>query len=121
MADTRNRRPLCWEGSSKKDFKEFPVEVQKDAGVTLFVVQIGGMPPSPRTWKGLGAGVYELIEDHHGDTYRAAYAVRIRDTVHVLHVPEEAKTGISTPQQDVAQIEKRLKAVLARRRTEGRK
>jgi hypothetical protein len=26
------RRPLFWEGSSKKDFKEFPIPVQKDMG-----------------------------------------------------------------------------------------
>jgi phage-related protein len=122
MADTRDRRPLCWEGSSKKDFKEFPVEVQKDMGVALFVVQIGGMPPSSKPWMGLGSGVYELIEDHHGETYRAVYAVRIRDTVHVLHAfQKKSKSGISTPQQDVALIKKRLKVVLARSRTEGKK
>jgi phage-related protein len=122
MADTHDRRPLRWEGSSRKDFKEFPVEVQKDMGVALFVVQIGGTPPSSKPWKGLGSGVYELIEDHRGETYRAVYAVRIRDTVHVLHAfQKKSKAGISTPQQDVALIEKRLKAVLARSHTEGRK
>jgi HTH-type transcriptional regulator/antitoxin MqsA len=29
---SEKRRPLYWEGSSKKDFKEFPVAVQKDMG-----------------------------------------------------------------------------------------
>ncbi|CAB5515727.1 hypothetical protein LMG26857_04795 [Achromobacter anxifer] len=49
------RKLLYWEGSAKKDFKKFPIDVQKDMGVALFVVQLGGMlsrrnpsPASPR-------------------------------------------------------------------------
>ncbi|MCK9510556.1 MAG: hypothetical protein M0R28_04950 [Pigmentiphaga sp.] len=42
MAD--KRKLLFWEGSLKKDFKKFPVPVQKDMGVALFVVQLGGTP-----------------------------------------------------------------------------
>ena len=57
-----NRRLLFWEGASRKDFKSFPMEVQKDLGVALFVVQLGGTPPSAKPWKGLGSGVWELIE-----------------------------------------------------------
>ena len=54
---TASRRLLVWEGSSKKDFKAFPIGVQKDIGVALFVVQLGDMPPSAKPWKGLGTGV----------------------------------------------------------------
>jgi len=64
------RKLLYWEGSSKKDFKEFPVPVQKDMGVALFVVQLGRTPDSAKPWKGLGPGIYELLEDHRGDTFR---------------------------------------------------
>jgi phage-related protein len=63
-----SRRPLLWEGSAKRDFKQFPTTVQKDMGVALFVVQLGGTPPSAKPWKVLGSSVYELIEDHRGDT-----------------------------------------------------
>ncbi|MGJ7581193.1 type II toxin-antitoxin system RelE/ParE family toxin [Variovorax sp. RHLX14] len=109
------RHVLLWEGSSKKDFKEFPVPVQKDLGVALFVVQLGRRPASAKPWKGLGSGVYELVEDHRGDTFRAVYAVQVGDAVHVLHAfQKKSKSGISTPQPDVDLIEKRLKAVLAR-------
>lgn len=45
---TEKRKLLYWEGSSKKDFKEFPVPVQKDMGVSLFVVQLGGTPDSAK-------------------------------------------------------------------------
>ena len=66
--------------------------VQKDLGVALFVVQLGGTPPSAKPWKGQGAGIYELVEDHRGDTYRAVYTVRIAGCVHVpARIPEEVK------------------------------
>lgn len=106
---------MFWEGSSKKDFKEFPVPVQKDMGVALFVAQLGRSPSSSKPWKGLGSGVYELVEDHRGDTFRAVYVVQVVDTVHVLHAfQKKSKSGIATPQPDVELVEKRLKAVLVR-------
>lgn len=118
---SEKRKLLYWEGSSKKDFKEFPVPVQKDMGVALFVVQLGGTPESAKPWKGLGSGVYELVEDHRGDTFRAVYTVRIGDAVHVLHAfQKKFKSGIATPQPDVDLVEKRLKAVLAHYGLSGR-
>lgn len=42
------RKPLYWEGSSKKDFRGVPVPVQKDMCVALFVVQLGGTPDSAK-------------------------------------------------------------------------
>ena len=113
------RRPLLWEGSAKSDFMRFPVPVQKDLGVALFVVQIGGTPPSAKPWKGLGSGVYELIEDHRGDTYRAIYTVRIAGAVRALHAfQKKSKSGIKTPKPDIDLVERRLRAVLARYREE---
>lgn len=112
---TDMRKLLYWEGSSKKDFKAFPVGVQKDMGVALFVVQLGGTPDSAKPWKGLGSGIYELVEDHRGDAFRAVYSVRIGDAVHVLHAfQKKSRSGIATPQPDVDLIERRLKSVLAR-------
>ena len=109
---------LYWGGPSKKDLKEFPVPVQKDLGVALFVVQLGQTPESAKPWKGLGSDVYELVDDHRDDTFRAVYTVRVHvgDAVHVLHAfqQKKSKSGIATPQLDVDLIEKRLKAVLAR-------
>lgn len=111
----RPRRPLFWEGSAKKDFMVFPEAVQKDMGVALFLVQLGGTPPQAKPWKGSGPGVFELIEDHRGDTYRAVYTVRIAERVHVLHAfQKKSKSGIKTPLADVRLIEQRLRDVLAR-------
>ena len=69
----------------------------------------------------MGSGVYELVEDHRSDTFRAVYTVKMGDAVHVLHAfQKKSKSGIATPQPDVELIEKRLKAVLARHKTSGR-
>ena len=115
------RRPLFWEGSSKKDFKQFPVPVQKDMGVALFVVQLGRTPNSAKPWKGLGPGVYEIVEDHRGDTFRSVYLLKVGDAVHVLHAfQKKSKSGIATPQPDVELVERRFKAVLARYGRSGR-
>ena len=112
------RRPLFWEGSAKRDFKQFLEAVHKE-GVALFVVHLGGTPPSAKLWKGLGSGVYELVEDHRGDTYRAVYLVRIAGRVHVLHAfQKKSKSGIKTPRANVEPVETRLKAVLGIYRSE---
>lgn len=90
-------------------------------GVALFVVQLGGLPASVKPWKGLGSGVYELVEDHHGNIFRAVYTVRIGEAVHVLHAfQKKSKSGIATPRPDVELIQKRFKAVLARYEASGR-
>jgi phage-related protein len=107
--------PLFWEGSVRKDFMEFPLDVQKDMGVALFVVQLGETPPSAKPWKGLGSGVYELVEDHRRGMFRAIYTVKIRGAVHVLHAfQKKSKSGLGTPRQDVDLVEQRLKTMLDR-------
>ena len=106
---------MFWEGPSKKDFKAFPVAVQKDMGVALFIAQLEHTAGAAKPWKGLGSGVYELVEDHRGETFRAVYVVHVADAVHVLHAfQKKSRTGVATPQPDVELVEKRSKAVLAR-------
>ena len=57
-----------------------------------------------------GASVLEIVEDFDTDTYRAVYTVRFEEAVYVLHCfQKKSKSGISTPRQDIALIEKRLK------------
>ena len=70
----------------------------------------------------MGSRVYELIERHRGDTYRAVYTVRIAGSVHVLHAfQKKSKVGVKTPKTHVDLIEQRLKAVLRRQRNLSRK
>ena len=110
-ARASGERPLDWVGSSKKDFLSFPARVQDEMGNALGLAQFGGKHPSAKPWKGQGAGVFEIVEDHDGDTYRAIYTVRFREAVYVLHAfQKKSSTGIRTAQLDVEMVERRLKA-----------
>ena len=72
---SQRERPLHWVGSAKKDYQAFPAEVQDDMGYALGLAQLGGKHPHAKPWKGEGPGVFEIVEDHRGDTYRAVYTV----------------------------------------------
>jgi len=103
-------KPLDWVGSSKKDFLAFPEAVKEDMGNALGLAQFGGKHPSAKPWKGQGAGVFEVVEDHDGDTYRAVYAVRFKEVVYVLHAfQKKSPKGTRTAQVDVDLVERRLK------------
>jgi len=55
-------------------------------------------------------GVFELVEDHRGDTYRVAYTVRFAKAVYVLHCfQKKSPSGIRTAKTDVDLIHERLK------------
>src|SRR5438034_8552875 len=104
-------KPLHWVGSAKKDLLRFPDEVIDDFGYALGLVQQGGVPPSAKAWKGEGPGVFELIEDHRGDTFRLAYTVRFEDAVYVLHCfQKKSPSGLRTARTDVETIHRRLRA-----------
>jgi phage-related protein len=108
---SEQRRFLFWERSSKKNFKEFAVAVQKDMGVALFIAQLGRTASSAKPWKGLEAGVYELVEGHRGDTFRAVCVVQVADAVHAFQ--KKSKTGSKTPASDMELIARRLKVAEA--------
>ena len=104
-------KPLDWVGSSKKDFLEFPEPVKDEMGNALGLAQFGGTLPSAKPWKGAGSGIFELVESHDGNAYRAVYAVRFRYAVYVLHAfQKKSPSGIRTARADIDLIEKRLRA-----------
>jgi len=110
----RNERPLHWVASAKRDLLCFPDAVIDDFGYGLGAVQLGGNPPASKAWKGDGSGVFELVEDFHGDTYRAVYTVRFAHAIYVLHCfQKKSPSGIRTAKQDVKLIHERLKAAQA--------
>ena len=107
-------KPLHWVGSAKKDYLAFPVEVQSEMGYALGLAQLGTKHPNAKPWKGEGPGVFEIVEDYRGDTYRAVYTVRFADVVHVLHAfQKKSKQGVKTPLTDVRLIGKRLERAQA--------
>jgi len=76
--------------------------------------QINAKHPKAKPWKGDGQGVFEIVEDYRGDTYRAVYTVRFVGVVYVLHAfQKKSKTGIKTPQPDINLIAERLKRAQA--------
>lgn len=108
-------KPVDWMGSSYKDFRAFPDEVQDHVGYALHLAQTGEKHDDAKPLKGFGgAGVLEVVSDHIGDTYRAVYTVKFATAVYVLHAfQKKSKTGSKTPPADLELIERRLKAAQA--------
>jgi phage-related protein len=78
-------------------------------GDALGLAQLGDMH-LPKPWKGQGPGVFELVEDYDGDTYRAVYTARFKEVVYVLHAfQKKSPTGIKTALPDVDLVARRLK------------
>lgn len=103
-------RPVDWLGDSLKTLRSFPQEVQGDVGHSLHLVQVGLKPHSAKPLTGIGGGVFEIVTRFDGETYRTVYAVKIGDTVYVLHVfQKKSRSGIKTPSHDIAIITARLK------------
>jgi phage-related protein len=102
-------KPLFWIGPSKDDLLAFPEAVKDQIGTALSVAQFGGKHPHAKPWKGEGAGVLEVVEDHRADTYRAVYTVRFEGVVYVLHAfKKKSPSGIKTRRKDVDLIRRRL-------------
>ena len=56
-------RPVAWVGSSKRDFRSFPDDVQDTMGFALYQAQVGAWHKAMKVMKGFGgAGVVELVE-----------------------------------------------------------
>jgi|SRR6185437_4525574 len=118
-AQVPGEKPLFWVASAKRDLLAFPERVKDELGTALSVAQFGGKHPKAKPWKGEGAGVFEIVEDHRGDTYRAVYTVRFERAVYVLHAfQKKSPSGIKTAKADVELIHQRLS--LARQDYEAR-
>ena len=105
----RGEKPLFWIGSSRDDLLGFPETVKDEIGSALSVAQFGGKHPRAKPWRGEGPGVFEIVEDHRGDTYRAVYTVRFERAVYVLHAfQKKSPSGIRTAEKDVDMIKRRL-------------
>lgn len=110
-----DRRPLHFIGSSLKDLRKLPEEIQDVFGSALLDVQYGDLPEGARPFgEGLPSNVMKLIEDYDRDTYRAAYVASLPGAIYVLHVfKKKSTTGIATPRPDKDRIRTRLAAAEA--------
>ena len=105
------QKPTVWIGSSRDDLRAFPDEVRRVMGFAINDAQNGGEHPRAKALKGFGGrSVLEVIDDEHGDTYRAVYTVRFAGVVYVLHAfQKKSKKGIETPKRDIEIVRTRLK------------
>jgi phage-related protein len=105
-------KPLFWVASSRKDLIGMPAQVQDTFGYALYLAQTGNKHSACKPLKGFGhAGILEVVEDFHGNTYRAVYTVRFGNAVYVLHCfQKKSNRNIQTPQHDIAMIQNRLMA-----------
>ncbi|MDR1274817.1 MAG: type II toxin-antitoxin system RelE/ParE family toxin [Candidatus Accumulibacter sp.] len=106
---------LFWLGSTKKNLKEMPDDVQDTFGYALHQAQAGKKHEQAKPLKGFGsAGVLEVVEDSSGGTFRAVYTVKFGEAIYVLHCFQKKSThGIATPKPDIDLIRERLKVAEA--------
>ena len=105
-------KPLYWVGSSLADLKNFPEDVKNAMGYSLDVAQNGGKSGSAKPLPGLvkGGRIFEVVDNHDGDTYRAVYTVQFEKAVYVLHAfKKKSNKGIATPKPDIEVIKARYK------------
>ena len=112
MRDAAVPKQTIWMGGSLDALRRFPDPARHIIGYALYLAQTGSKHRDAKPLKGLGGpGVLEMVDDYDGDTYRAVYTVRFRETVYVLHVfQKKSKKGIATPKHDLDIIKERLKA-----------
>jgi phage-related protein len=106
----RNTRPISWLKAARKDFEEFPKDVQSDMFDALTIAAEGGKSDKAKPFKGVDGGVFEIALKHRGDAFRTLYAVKIGVDIWVIHAfQKKSKSGIKTPQMEVDIIRERLK------------
>jgi len=106
----KNTRPISWIKAARRDFEEFPDEVQDDMLNALTIAAEGSKSDKATPFKGVDGGVFEIALRHRGDAFRVIYAVKIGADIWVIHAfQKKSKAGIKTPQMDVDLIRERLK------------
>lgn len=105
-------KPLYWVGHARKDLQGMPEHVRDTFGFALWLAQQGKQHSQTKSLKGFGgAGVLEVVEDYHGNTWRAVYTIQLKNAVYVLHVfQKKSVSGKATPKPEINLIYQRLKA-----------
>lgn len=100
-------------GNSLERLREFPKPVREELGYAIYKAQIGDKHPNAKPMKGFGSGVLEVVSDYRGDTFRAAYTVRLAEKIYVLHAfQKKSKKGIATPKSEMDLLRQRLKRAM---------
>jgi phage-related protein len=106
----KKTRPISWIKAARRDFLDFPENVQLDMLNALTIAAEGGKSDNAKPFKGVEPGVFEIAVRKQGDAFRILYAVKIDAEIWVLHAfQKKSKTGIKTPQIEVDLLRDRLK------------
>jgi phage-related protein len=71
MISPPDLKPVIWIGTTQRDLRAMPDEVQADFGYALYVAQLGGSHRLAKPLKGFGGtGVVEIVKAHRGDAFR---------------------------------------------------
>ena len=107
-------RGVTWVGNSREQVRSFPQAARRIVGEALRFAQQGEKHPKAKPLRGLSPGVLEIVARYDTDTYRAVYAVRISETIYVLHAFQKKSTrGSSTPKKEIDLIRQRLNRIRA--------
>lgn len=102
-------KELVWIGTSHRDLKDFPPEVQDEMGYALYLAQEGDKHPKAKPLKGF-TGVMEIRSTYSTNAYRSIYTTKINEKIYVLHAfQKKSKKGIQTPRNEIDLIKQRLK------------
>jgi len=106
----RDARPVSWIKAARREFEQFPEDVQSDVRDALTLAAEGQMSGKAKPFKGVEGGVFEIALRHRGDAFRAIYAVKIDVDIWVIHAfQKKSKSGVKTPQAEIDVIRERLK------------
>jgi len=106
----RDTRKISWIKAARRDFEDFPNDVQSDMLDALTVAAEGGKSDKAKPFHGVDGGVFEIAPRYRGDAFRALYAVKIGTDIWVIHAfQKKSKSGIKTPQMEVELIRERLR------------
>lgn len=105
------RKKVEWLGSTKKDLKKFPEDVEDAVGFALLDLQDGIKRSNVKPLRGHGgASVLEVCEDYETDTYRVVVTVEYEEAIYVVHsFKKKSKKDSEVPKNDRTTIESRLK------------
>jgi len=110
IGEMRNTRPVSWIKAARRDFEEFPEDVQGAMLGALTIAAEGSKADIAKPFKGVDGGVFEIALRHRRGAFRVIYAVKIGADIWVIHAfQKKSKTGIKTPRMEVDLIRERLK------------
>ena len=103
-------KDVIWVGDSREKVRTFPKTARRTVGEALRFAQRGGKHPKAKPLRGIDSGVMEIVARYNTNTYRAVYAVRIGENIHVLHAfHKKSAHGIGTSRKDIRLIKRRLR------------